>query len=254
MGGSRLGCGDLALADGQGRIYEGKGGVPVADVRADDVRFSAGLLGMNDAARYLGIPRQTFHRWARGYEGGAPLLHVLGSQRPREARVTLIAMAEAWVLAALRDAGVRPQRIRPALKRLQREFGREYVLVAPELATDGIDVLWDFSRTEEGAGLIEGHTGQLVIREIVADYLRYIARAEDDYPEYLTLRHCEPSKVIVNPRRAFGQPIFEDSRTRVADVAGMLKAGEEPGVVAEELGVSVEDVRTAARVVLGRAA
>jgi uncharacterized protein (DUF433 family) len=209
---------------------------------------------MYDAARYLGIPRQTFHRWARGYAGGAPLLHVLDPQQPREARITLIAMAEAWVLAALRDAGVRPQRIRPALKRLQREFGREYVLVAPELATDGIDVLWDFSRTEEGAGLIEGHTGQLVIREIVADYLQYIARAEDDYPEYLILRHCEPSTVIVNPRRAFGQPIFERSRTRVADVAGMLKAGEEPGVVAEELGVSIEDVRTAARVVLGRAA
>jgi hypothetical protein len=34
----------------------------------------------------------------------------------------------------------------------------------------------------------------------------------------------------------------------------MLKAGEDPGVVADELGVSVEDVRTAARVVLGRAA
>jgi uncharacterized protein (DUF433 family) len=220
----------------------------------EDIRFTAGLLGMYDAARYLGIPRQTFHRWARGYERGAPLLHVLEPERPREARVTLIAMAEAWVLTALRTAGVRPQRIRPALTRLQKEFGQEYVLVAPELATDGIDVLWDFSRTEEGAGLIEGRTGQLVMREIVEDYLQYVARAGDGYPEYLTLRHCEPSKVVLDPYRAFGQPIFEGSRTRVSDVAGMLKAGEDPGVVADELGVSIEDVRTAARVVLGLAA
>lgn len=220
----------------------------------DDIRFSAGLLGMYDAARYLGIPRQTFHRWARGYDKGGPLLHVVDTERPREARVTLIAMTEAWVLAALRAAGVRPQRIRPALTKLQQEFGREYVLAAPELATDGIEVLWDFSRTEEGAGLIEGRTGQLVIREIVEDYLQYIVRAGDGYPEYLTLRNCEPSKVVLDPSRAFGQPIFVGSRTRVADVAGMLKAGEEPGVVAEELGVSIEDVRTAARVVLGRAA
>jgi mitochondrial fission protein ELM1 len=36
--------------------------------------------------------------------------------------------------------------IRPALTRLQKEFGREYVLVAPELATDGIDVLFSTSR------------------------------------------------------------------------------------------------------------
>ena len=220
----------------------------------DDIRFTAGLLGMYDAARYLGIPRQTFHRWARGYEKGSPLLHVLDPERPREARVTLIAMAEAWVLTALRSAGVRPQRIRPALARLRQEFGQEYVLVAPELATDGIDVLWDFAKTEEGTGLIEGRTGQWVIREIVEDYLQYIVRGRDGFPEFLTLRHCEPSKVVLDPHRAFGQPIFEGSRTRVADVAGMLRAGEEPAVVAEELGVSVEDVRTAARVVLGRAA
>jgi len=62
--------------------------------------------------------------------------------------VTFIALAEAHVLDALREAGVRPQRIRPALDRLQELFGREYVLAAKELATDGIDVLWDFSRTE----------------------------------------------------------------------------------------------------------
>lgn len=219
-----------------------------------DIRFTAGLLGMSDAARYLGIPRQTFQRWARGYERGAPLLHVLQPERSREARITLIAMAEAWVLSALRAAGVRPQRIRPAISRLQKEFGKEYVLVARELATDGIDVLWDFSRTREGVGLIEGSTGQLVIRQIVEDYLQYLSWADDGFPEFLTLRYCEPSKVIVDPRLAFGQPIFEGARTRVADVAGMLKAGEEPGVVADELGVSTEDVRTAARVVLGRAA
>lgn len=150
--------------------------------------------------------------------------------------------------------GCAPARIRPALTRLQREFGREYVLAAPELATDGIDVLWDFSRTDEGQGLMAGHTGQLVMREIVEDYLRYVIRADDGYPRALQLRHCEPSKVIMDPYRAFGQPIFEGSRARVADVAGMLSAGENPQVVADEHGVSIDDVRTAARVLLGHAA
>ncbi|MGH3623180.1 MAG: helix-turn-helix domain-containing protein [Sciscionella sp.] len=27
---------------------------------------------MADAGRHLGIPQQTFHRWARGYERGGP--------------------------------------------------------------------------------------------------------------------------------------------------------------------------------------
>ena len=217
----------------------------------DDVRTAMGLLNISDAARYLGIPAQTFRRWAVGYDRGGPLLHLLPAEE-RHARVTFIALSEAWVLEALRKAGVRPQKIRPALRQLQKEFGREYVLVAPELATDGIDVLWDFSRSSAGEGLIEGRTGQRVMRAVVEDYLQYITRAEDGYPSMLELRTFLPSKVVVDPKRAFGQPFYEGARTRVGDVAAMLKAEEEPEVIADELGVAIQDVWAAARVVLGR--
>jgi uncharacterized protein (DUF433 family) len=168
--------------------------------------------------------------------------------------VPFIALAEAWVLEGLRKAGVRPQRIRPALEQLQREFGREHVLVSPSLATDGISVLWDFSRTEAGAGLIEGRSGQAVIREIVKDYLKYVGFAADGYPELLELKPFEPSKVVIDPYRSSGQPVFAGTGARVANVAAMLKAGEEPAVVAEEHGIGIEAVRAAARVLLGRAA
>jgi uncharacterized protein (DUF433 family) len=209
---------------------------------------------MADAGRHLGIPQQTFHRWARGYERGGPLLHVAESRSARQVSVPFMALAEAWVLAGLRNAGVRPRLIRPALNRLQEEFGREYVLVSPELATDGISVLWDFSRTEAGAGLIEGRTGQAVIREIVQEYLEYVGFGTDGYPELLRLKPFEPAKVIIDPYRSSGQPVFEGTGTRVANVAAMLKAGEDPAVVAEEHGVGADAVRAAARVLLGRAA
>ena len=220
----------------------------------DDSRFSTGVLDVSDAARFLGIPRPTLRRWAFGYAHGDALLHVVDAGGRREAQVTFIAMAEAHVLEALRLAGVRVARIRPALNRLAEQFGREYVLVAPNLATDGIDVLWDFSRTEEGQGLMEGHTGQMVMREIVEDYLKYLTWADDGFPRMLELRYCQPSKVVMDPYRAFGQPLFEGSRTRVRDVANMLSAGEDPQVVADEHGVRLGDVRTAARVLLGHAA
>lgn len=219
---------------------------------AQDDRFTVGILNLADTARYLRVPRQTLHRWARGYERGEPLLHV----RPRDegaAPVTFIALIEAAVLEALREAGVRPQRIRPALTRLQAEFGTEYVLTARELATDGIDVLWDFSRTSDGEGLIEGRTGQGVMREIVKDYLNYISWDGGAVPTSIQLRACEPSKVVIDPRKGFGQPRFDGGGARVADVAAMLKAGESADGVAEEFGISVADVRTAARVLLGRA-
>jgi uncharacterized protein (DUF433 family) len=222
---------------------------------AEDIRFTAGIANLAEAARLLAVPQQTFHRWARGYDRGEPLIHVLAPPREHgEASVTFVALTEAHVLEALRRAGVRPQRIRPALRTLQRQFGTEYVLTAPELATDGIDVLWDFSQSSEGEGLIEGHTGQHVIREIVEDYLRYVTRDENGFPSRLQLRAFEPFKVVVDPFRSFGQPRFEGSGARVADVAAMLKAGEDVHGVAEEFGVSVDDVRAAARVLLRRAA
>jgi uncharacterized protein (DUF433 family) len=208
---------------------------------------------MSDAGRHLGIPQQTFHRWAKGYEHGGPLLHVIDAESARRATVPFIALAEAWVLAGLRKAGVRPRRIRPALAKLQREFGREYVLVSPALATDGIDVLWDFSKTEAGADLIEGGTGQAVIREIVQDYLGYVGFDADEYPDHLDLKPFEPTKVVIDPYRSSGQPIFAGSGARVANVAAMLKAGESPDIVAEEHGIGIDAVRSAARVLLGRA-
>jgi uncharacterized protein (DUF433 family) len=70
----------------------------------------------------------------------------------------------------------------------------------------------------------------------------------------LELRYWQPSKVVLDPYRAFGQPFFEGSRARVWGVANILKAGEDPQVVADEHGVSIDDVRTAARVLLGHAA
>ena len=115
-------------------------------------------------------------------------------------------------------------------------------------------MLWDFSRRLEGEGLIEGATGQRVMREIVEDYLQYVTRDEEGYPRLIELRTFLPSKVVVDPWRAFGQPIFTGSGTRVGDVAAMLRAGEDPEVVADELGVGPEEVRAAARVVLGRGA
>jgi Putative DNA-binding HTH domain len=33
----------------------------------DDLRYTAGILNLADAARFLDVARQTFHRWARGY-------------------------------------------------------------------------------------------------------------------------------------------------------------------------------------------
>lgn len=95
-------------------------------------------------------------------ERGKPLLHAREPDGLPSA--TFITIAEAHVLDALREAGVRPHKIRPGLDALKKEFG-EYALVAQELATDGVDLLWDYSKTEEGRELLVPETRQQVFRE-----------------------------------------------------------------------------------------
>ncbi|GAB3457026.1 DUF433 domain-containing protein [Streptomonospora sediminis] len=220
----------------------------------DDIRFTMGVSTVSGAARLLDVQRQTLAGWAGTKDGSPPLLHVL-EKTTDEAVATMpfIALAEAHVLNALRDAGVRPHKIRPALEHLRSEFG-EYVLVAPELATDGVDALWDLARSEPGQGLVEGRTGQHVMREIVQDYLKYITWADDKFPESLRIMRFEPYNVVVDPHRFFGQPYFAGSGVRVADVVGMLRADEDPEVVADEFGLDLDTVRGTARISLGRAA
>jgi uncharacterized protein (DUF433 family) len=77
---------------------------------------------------------------------------------------------------------------------------------------------------------------------------------EDEYPNLLTLKPFEPTKVVVDPYRSSGQPVFDSTGAKVANVAAMLRAGEDPATVAEEHGIGIDAVRAAARVVLGRAA
>lgn len=82
----------------------------------------------------------------------------------------------------------------------------------------------------------------------------YMGWGSSDLPVALVLPNWGPSKVVVDMRRSFGQSIFASTGTRVADVAGMRKAGEPAESVAEEFGITISDVRTPARILLGRAA
>jgi len=88
----------------------------------------------------------------------------------------------------------------------------------------------------------------------VRDYIKYVGFGADGLPNLLTLKPFEPSKVVIDPYRWSGQPVFEGTGAKVANVAAMLKAGEDPVIVAEEHGVGLDDVRAAARILLGSAA
>jgi uncharacterized protein (DUF433 family) len=229
-----------------------------------DSRFTLPLYSLAEAAHYLGVSTSTFSTWARGYERhpagrravrGAPIVTAFPAPRPGDACVPFIGLTEGLVLAAIRKTGVPLQRIRPALDALKKEFGLEHVLASRRLYTDGAEVLFDMSERDsslqdasQARRLIVARNNQYVFNEVIDSYLRRIEYGSDDYATRIGLPGYETTRVLVDPQRGFGHPIFAASGARVEDALSLFRAGESLETVAAEFGVPIEDVEAALRV------
>lgn len=228
----------------------------------ENIRFQVPLYTVAEAARALGVPASTFATWAFGYERrrrdgrmqrAAPVLTATGSAPGPS--IPFVGLAEGMVLAAIRRAGVPLQRVRPALEVLQREIGIEHALASRRLYTDGAELLYDHAEslpeTEAQAvhELVAVRSGQRVFAEVIKDYLSRIEYGPDGYAEIIELPAYGRASVLVDPTRAFGQPIFAHGGARVSDVLGRFQSGEDIETLSAEFGVpgsEIEDVLRAA--------
>ena len=85
---------------------------------------------------------------------------------------------------------------------------------------------------------------------MVEDYLKYVTWDDDGFAQRLTLRRYDPAvaQVVIDPRFAWGAPIVEPAKVTVDAVVGMWRGGEPYDVVADEYGLSVEQVEALVRV------
>jgi uncharacterized protein (DUF433 family) len=233
-------------------------------------RFATLLYGIGEAAGYLSVPPSTLTTWAYGYErrrgAGANVwaAPVVTAERPanrNDPAVPFIGLAEAYALAAFRKAGVPMQRIRPAVDALARELGLEHALASQRLYTDGAEVLYDYARhagdTPEGESareLVVVRNNQRVFSEVVELYLQRIDFAADGYARLIRLPQYRVAEVTVDPDHAFGRPRFARGGASVDDVIDLFRAGEPVDTVAEEFGLSRDEVEDAIRVVTQAAA
>lgn len=225
-------------------------------------KFDAPLYTLAEAARYLDVSDATFRGWARGYEmrdrqrivRSEPVITALGAPGQRGPAIPFVGLAEGYALSAIRKAGVPLQRIRPALDRLEREFGIHHALASQRLYTDGVEVLYDYTQQLDGDGptargdLVVVRDGQGVFAEVVRTYLKRITWGADGYAIAIPLPGYARAEVIADVRRGFGQPTFKHGGARVEDVLSLFYAGESAATVASEFGLSVTEVEDAIRV------
>jgi uncharacterized protein (DUF433 family) len=219
----------------------------------DHVRFEKPLYTVTEAAVYVGVPRSTFDTWVHGYlrrsaghhaVHGAPLLTSVAESG---LTIPFVGLAEGMVLAAFRDTGLSLQRIRPALERLRAEHELEYALASEHLYCDGAEVLYDYARAHGDKQLrllTVVRSGQRVFHEVIERYLTRITY-EGGWAARLVLPITEERLLMVDPERAFGQPMFIRGGARLVDVRGRIEAGEDQSAVADDYVVPLEDVRAA---------
>lgn len=208
---------------------------------------------VTEAAAYVGVPRSTFDTWVRGYERrppgrkpvhGQPLL----TSAPGGAlAIPFIGLAEGMVLAAFRETGLPLQRIRPALERLEADYELEHALASEHLYTDGAEILYDYARAHGDKQLrllTIVRSGQRVFHEVIDRYLTRITY-KGGWAARLVLPTTEAPTLLVDPRRAFGQPIFIHGGARLVDVRNRIAAGEDERSVADDYDVPLDDIHAA---------
>lgn len=211
-------------------------------------RFTDPLLTPLETAQHLQIPESTLRHWLHQNAAGRPLVHSIRPERRGWPSVPFVAIVEAYVLRALREMGLSADKVRAAAADVRDQFGTEYGLATRRIATDGVDVFVHYLDSDE---IARAGDRQLPIRRVIDDYLRYVMwDGDDEFPKRITLRKYDPriARVIIDPRFAWGAPIVEPARVPVDAVLGMWRAGERPDVVADEYGLTVEQVEALVRV------
>lgn len=203
------------------------------------------------AAEYLSISPSTLRSWVRGrtYPKGGDIV----TWPPVIKAGNLLSfnnLFEAYVLRALRvDHGVKMAAVRQALDYAEREFGIPRLLLSRELqAAPGNVFLERF-----GQLINLNLSGQLAAKELLSAVLERVARNPSGLPARIfpagsydisSLR-LAPKLVTIDPAVSFGRPILTSKGIRTAVIVGRIDAGEEPHFVANDYGLTPEEINAA---------
>lgn len=215
----------------------------VADIREMPLYSAA------EAARYLHLPVSTVRAWAfgQGYrvkEEHRQFKAVISSVDAKTRRLSFLNLVELLVLAAIRRKHQVPlPQVRSAVEYLRKRFPSKHPLADHQFQTDRVDLF-----VEKFGKLINlSRDGQLVIKELIQQYLELVERDASGVPFKLHLpRAAESARaiatVVIDPRFGFGRPILDGSGIRTEVIVERFHAGESVASLADDYSLSGETV------------
>ena len=201
-----------------------------------------------DVDRLAGLHAGTAKRWLEGYTRNGKFYDPVLREEPTGSDyVTWGEMVESRLLAEYRSRDVPVQRLRPAIVALRGEFGRYPLAHArPFLDVDGrelVRVVQERVGLERSLRLVVVRNGQLVLA-VPAEQFRSSVGYVDDEAAHIKPDARTPD-VLMDPRRAFGQPAIRGVKTE--SLAEDYRAGTSRDALADLYDLSPEQVDEAIR-------
>jgi len=206
-----------------------------------------------EAARYLKVAPATLRAWflGRRYPKGDGTAHSNPLIRPaRNPPPTLSFwnLIEAHVLRSLRtDHEVKMDSLRRAIAYAERQLRIGRLLLSQELRTDAGTLL-----LERYGELIDlSASGQIAMRHTFKEHLDRVEWDEWRFPVRLypftasNAAKVEDRRVAIAANIAFGRPVWAQTGVATATIANRIDYGETVKDVAQDYGLSEEDVESA---------
>lgn len=206
-----------------------------------------------EAGRILAIPASTIRAWAQGqayrYKARQYWFEsVLELPDPGDSRLSYNNLIEAYSLRALRTVHqVALNEVRESVRVASEEYGIPRLLIHKDMRAAAGEVFLE----RYGALISLGRGQQLAMKRILQDYLWRIEYDEHDlaasfYPLTRGPKATDSPKIIVlDPRVSFGRPIIDRRGIRTSAIFSRINAGETPAHVAEDYGLTDEEVAEA---------
>lgn len=227
----------------------------IVTTRAKDPR-EVPAYAIAEVARFVRIPVPTLRCWITdcscdppaGRRRVEPLIVAAGREG-----LSFVNLIEAHVLTAIRrQHAIQMPKIRSALHWLRRDMGSKHPLAEERFETDGIDIF-----VRRGIILNASRRGQVAMNDVVNIYLRRIehddaGRARVLFPFTRSTAEIEqPKEIVIDPLVTFGRPVIFGTRVDTATVLERFEAGESTQEIADDLGLSVQQINEAVRCEVG---
>ena len=198
-----------------------------------------------EAAGYLHLPKSTLRAWLLGQRGFRSVIEI-ADRKGRQ--LSFINLVEAFVLSATRrEHSIPLPKVRRAVEYLRRSFRTPRPLADEQLATDGVNLFVE----KFGALVGVSEEGQIHLREIILDRLKYVKRDPKGIPEKIVLFPARGAAgagdVVVDPRLSFGRPVLDGIGVRTAILAERFETGDSIEELAREYNAAPEAIQNAIR-------